>query len=316
VLSRACKGLKPITTIERRSFGERASPGAGRGHRVAGGRGEPVVITVTGIVGDRLDVKTLIAGWARYLQESPNLAVLDRIERELRRVAKLPFSVFGNTQWSDASAGWSRGCRRPGTRPGLLYGCPRESTTALVGEGLGIPGRIARIVNPELEFGELVCDGHPTGQAQAMDTAAVPGQLPGVGRTRRMDALRSGIATMSCAVEASSSGRLSRGSRCGNRQSCSRLDARMGDVGAAGRPLSAGAAREPAIVGHMTPEGQHWFADLQRGRLTPDAAARERDRVARRALAHGLGIGDIARVALRIDRTTAQSHHGDQPSAG
>jgi hypothetical protein len=65
----------------------------------------------------------------------------------------------------------------------------------------------------------------------------------------------------------------------------------------------------------VTPEGEHRFADLQRRPLTVDAAARERDRVARHALANGLGIGGIAH-ALRIDKTTAQSRHADRLTAG
>ena len=79
---------------------------------------EPVVIAMTGIVGDQLDVETPIADWARYLQESPTPAVLDRIERELRRVAKLRFAVFENTQWEDASGvvqGMSATLRAPGS---------------------------------------------------------------------------------------------------------------------------------------------------------------------------------------------------------
>lgn len=67
--------------------------------------------------------------------------------------------------------------------------------------------------------------------------------------------------------------------------------------------------------GHMTPEGQHWFADLQRRLGAVDAAVRKRDSVARHALAHSLGTGCIAH-ALRIDKTTAQSRYGDQPTAG
>lgn len=183
VLSRACKGLTPITTIEIAGLSAsvlRQVPAEGMELREDAG--EPVVIAMTGIVGDRLDVETLIAAWARYLQESPMPAVLGTIERELRRVAKLPFAVFENTQWADASA-LVQGDVGGLARAGLLYGYPPESTAAMIGEGLGIPGCAHAIVNPEPEFAELVCDGAPPGRPEQWTEPPFLGQLRGVART-------------------------------------------------------------------------------------------------------------------------------------
>lgn len=91
--------------------------------------------------------------------------VLDRIERELRRVAKLSFAVFDNTQWADASA-LVQGDVGGLARAGLLYGYPPESTAAMIGEGLGIPGCGHAIVNPEPAFAELVYDGVAPGRPE------------------------------------------------------------------------------------------------------------------------------------------------------
>jgi hypothetical protein len=72
------------------------------------------------------------------------------------------------------------------------------------------------------------------------------------------------------------------------------------------------AARLP---GHVTPGGQHWFAELYRRQLAVDAAMDERDRFAREALEHGLGIRGVAK-ALRIDKTTAQRRYGRATARG
>ena len=65
----------------------------------------------------------------------------------------------------------------------------------------------------------------------------------------------------------------------------------------------------PRLPGHVTPEGQHWFAELHRRHLAVEAAIGERDRFAREALEHGLGIRGVAK-ALKIDKTTAQRRYG------
>ena len=65
----------------------------------------------------------------------------------------------------------------------------------------------------------------------------------------------------------------------------------------------------PRLPGHVTPEGQHWFAELYRRRLAVEDAERVRDSFAREALDHGLDIRGVAK-ALGIDKTTAQRRYG------
>ncbi|PZS15172.1 MAG: hypothetical protein DLM64_00285 [Solirubrobacterales bacterium] len=70
----------------------------------------------------------------------------------------------------------------------------------------------------------------------------------------------------------------------------------------------------PRLPGHVTSEGQRWFAELYRRQLAVDAAVGERDELARQALEHGLGIRGVAK-ALRIDKTTAQRRYGGRDAS-
>jgi len=62
------------------------------------------------------------------------------------------------------------------------------------------------------------------------------------------------------------------------------------------------------LPGHVTPEGQHWYAELHRAQRAVDEATRRRDDLARQALAHGLGVRGVAR-ALGIDKGTASRRY-------
>lgn len=65
------------------------------------------------------------------------------------------------------------------------------------------------------------------------------------------------------------------------------------------------------LPGHITPEGQHWFAELYRAQLAVEDAEHRRDDLARQALAHGLGVRGVAR-ALKIDKGTASRRYGSK----
>ena len=68
------------------------------------------------------------------------------------------------------------------------------------------------------------------------------------------------------------------------------------------------------LPGHVTREGQHWYAELHRAQLAVDEAANRRDDLARQALAHGLGVRGVAR-ALGIDKGTASRRYSSNAGA-
>ena len=106
-----------------------------------------LIISMTGIVGERLDVEALICDWRAYLADCEQEAVLRRVCEELRRVAALPFSAFAGDVDVSTDAlpndpgGWARA--------GLLFGYPPVSTAAIVGTGLGLDGFAELDVDPE-----------------------------------------------------------------------------------------------------------------------------------------------------------------------
>lgn len=59
----------------------------------------------------------------------------------------------------------------------------------------------------------------------------------------------------------------------------------------------------PHMPGHLTAEGKRWYAKLARAQRAVDEAEHARDKTAREALAHGLGVRGAA-LALGIDKTT------------
>jgi hypothetical protein len=63
------------------------------------------------------------------------------------------------------------------------------------------------------------------------------------------------------------------------------------------------------MAGQVTPEGQHRFAELSQAQRRDDDAIRGRERLARKALAHGLGYRGVGR-APGINEATAHSRHG------
>jgi hypothetical protein len=63
------------------------------------------------------------------------------------------------------------------------------------------------------------------------------------------------------------------------------------------------------LPGHITPEGQLWYAELARAQREVQEAERRRDELARQALAHGLGVRGVAR-AVGIDKGTASRRYG------
>jgi hypothetical protein len=110
-----------------------------------------LIISMTGTVGERLDVEALICDWRAYLAGCEDAGVLARVCEELRRVAALPFTAFASDEdvWTDGlpedPGGWARA--------GLLYGYPPVSTAAIVGMGLHLDGFAEIKVDPqELPF--------------------------------------------------------------------------------------------------------------------------------------------------------------------
>lgn len=70
----------------------------------------------------------------------------------------------------------------------------------------------------------------------------------------------------------------------------------------------------PRLPGHVTSEGQLWFAELARAHREVMEAERRRDELARQALDHGLGVRGVAK-ALRIDKATASRRYGPSAAA-
>jgi hypothetical protein len=67
------------------------------------------------------------------------------------------------------------------------------------------------------------------------------------------------------------------------------------------------------LPGHVTSEGQLWFAELARAQREVKDAERRRDELVVKALAHGLGVRGVAR-ALQIDKATVSRRY--RQSAG
>ncbi len=139
-LPRLCAGGKPFTAIA--GGAELAQLAAslleqGMGVRRGASPGT-LIIAMTGVVGERLDVEALICDWRAYLADRDEEAVLRRVCEELRRVAALPFSAFA----CDVDVSTDALPNDPGgwARAGLLFGYPPVSTAAIVGMGLRLDG--------------------------------------------------------------------------------------------------------------------------------------------------------------------------------
>jgi hypothetical protein len=63
------------------------------------------------------------------------------------------------------------------------------------------------------------------------------------------------------------------------------------------------------LPGHLTSEGQSWFAELARAQREVQDAERRRDELVPQALAHGVGVRGVAK-ALRIDKATVSRRYG------
>jgi hypothetical protein len=106
-----------------------------------------LIISMTGTVGERLDIEALICDWCAYLAGCDEPGVLARVIEEVRRVAALPFTAFASDEdvWPEElpndPGGWARA--------GLLYGYPPVSTAAIVGMGLSLDGFAEIKVDPE-----------------------------------------------------------------------------------------------------------------------------------------------------------------------
>ena len=64
----------------------------------------------------------------------------------------------------------------------------------------------------------------------------------------------------------------------------------------------------PRLKGHVTPEGQLWFAEVARAQREVEDAERRRDELTREALAHGLGVRGAAK-ALGIHMATVSRRY-------
>ncbi len=148
-LPRLCAGGKPFTAIASGvELAQLAAIFLEEGMEVRRGASPgTLIISMTGIVGERLDVEALICDWRAYLADCEQEAVLRRVCEELRRVAALPFSAFAGDVDVSTDAlpndpgGWARA--------GLLFGYPPVSTAAIVGTGLGLDGFAELDVDPE-----------------------------------------------------------------------------------------------------------------------------------------------------------------------